>query len=465
MTTAPAGSTTELPLIAFIGESQVGKSSLVNALAGARLLPTTGAGSPRSQAVCEWAIPAVPGADPTWQVTASWLPREALAEVMRGRDAARARLLRQGLHTDQETALAHAERSLNGTAVHIDLSKWAAGRDTSWLPLDVPQAEREARRQVEVLTAGWPAALATSAKVRGSQAAAMCLVDLPGLGHDDVGGQASEAWFAANSSRVAAIVCVVGKRTPDLIEEVLRRHWLTEELRDRLHLVATFADHLVEDHTNEADRRRAADARRQCAADHLRGLVGGSVGPAQALPRTFCLDPRPHSRFWRKVEFDGEMERLRHLLAAVRPPPPRPAPKPVVVNPPRPAVPAPPPPPAPPRQLDVSVAIQRGEDMETWLSRVVAPALRKASWDSEPLRSGRRRLHLNAADVRGRMVTLITIYGTGEAYFVGSTRKVRLAPPASEAAGRRLCEELLDAARELGVAAPEPISMHDRSAR
>lgn len=463
MTTAPAGSTTGLPLIAFIGESQVGKSSLVNALAGARLLPTTGAGSPRSLAVCEWAIPAVPGADPTWQVTATWLPREALAEVMLGRDAARARLLRQGLQMDQETAFSHAARSLNGSALPIDLSRWAAGRDTSWLPLDIPRPEREARRQMEVLTAGWPAALAASAKVRGSQAAAMCLVDLPGLGHDDVGGQASEAWLAANSSRVAAIICVVGKRTPDLIEEILHRHWAPDDLRDRLHLVATFADHLVEDHTSEADRRRAADARRKHAADHLRGLVGGSVGPTHAFPRTFCLDPRPYSRFWRKVEFDGELERLRHVLAAVRPPPPRPAAKPVAVSVPRPTVLAPPSPSAP-RRADVPMAMQRGEDLEAWLSRLVAPALRKGSWVSEPLRSGRIRLHLNAADGRGRVVTLITIYGTGEAYFVGSTPKVRLSPPVSDAAGERLRKELLNAARELGVGVPEPISLHGRSA-
>ncbi len=103
--------------------------------------------------------------------------------------------------------------------------------------------------------------------------------------------------------------------------------------------------------------------------------------------------------------------------------------------------------------------------METWLSRLVAPSLCKGSWESEPLASGRKRLHLNAADGRGHMVTLITIYGTGEAYFVGSTPKVRLAPPVSEAAGRRLREELLDVARELGVAAPDSISLHDRSAQ
>ncbi len=464
MTTAPAGSTTELPLIAFIGESQVGKSSLVNALAGARLLPTTGVGSPRSQAVCEWGIPAVPSADPTWQVTPTWLARETLSEVVRGRDAARARLLRQDLETGQEGALARAARSLEGSAVLIDLSAWAAGRDTSWLPLDVPRPEREARRQVEVLTAGWPAALAASARVRSSQAASMCLVDLPGLGHDDVGGQASEAWLAAQGSRVAAIVCVVGKRTPDHIEEVLHRYWLTDELRDRLHLVATFADHLVEDHTSEADRRRAADARRQRAADHLRGLVRGTVSTTDALPRTFCLDPRPDSRFWRKVEFDGELERLRQVLAAVRPPPPRVAARLAAVSPPRVPV------AAPPRlttqhRPDIPMAMMPGEEFENWLSRLVLPALHAGRWDSEPLRTGRRRLHLNAVDRQGRAVTLITIYGTGEAYFVGSIRKVRLFHPDSDEAGRRLLEGLLDAARELGVAVPKPILLQDRSAR
>lgn len=450
-------------MVAFIGESQVGKSSLVNALAGARLLPTAGAGSPRSQAVCEWAIPAVPSADPTWQVTATWLPREAFANVVVGRDAARARLLRQGLEPGQESALVRAAQSMNGPTVNIDLWAWAAGRDTSWLPVDVPRPEREARQQIEALTAGWPAALAASVKVRGSGAASICLVDLPGLGHDDVGGKASEAWLAANNSHVAAIVCVVGKRTPDLLEEVLHRHWSTDELRERLHLVATFADHLVEDRSSEVDRRRAADGRRQRAADHLRGLMAGSIGPTDALPRTFCLDPRPHSRFWRKVEFDGELERLRQVLTTVRSPPARQAAKLAVVSASHPVVPAPSPVSTRDR-ADVPVAMQRGEDMEAWLSRVVAPSLRMGSWNTEALRSGRKRLHLSAADGRGQMVTLITIYGTGEAYFVGSTRKVQLLPPDSEAAGRLLLKELLDAARELGVAAVEPISLHDRSA-
>nr|WP_276570301.1 GTPase [Thiocystis minor] len=313
----PASATPEVPLVAFIGESQVGKSSLVNALAGARVLPTTVTGIARSQAVCEWAIPPSHPPDANWCVSMEWLPRGVIKDVVDSKDAARARLLRQGVERGYEASFARAFRSLNGSPDRFDVHAWAMGRAMDWLPLDTPRSERDARRQVEALSGGWPAALASFVRIRGAGPASLRLVDLPGLGHDDVGGQASAAWLKSHAARIAAVVCVVGKRTPELLDNVLHSHWLTDEIRDRLIVVATFADNLVEDHTNMSERQRAAMARRHRAAEHLRSFARGTVDLATALPRTFCLDPRPDSRFWRKVEFDGELDRLRERLAGV----------------------------------------------------------------------------------------------------------------------------------------------------
>lgn len=463
----PSGATRELPLVAFIGESQVGKSSLVNALAGVSLLPTTGTGAPRSQAVCEWFVPAALAGDARWRVSAAWQSREAIARAVAAGDA-HAHLLCEGLSRGKEVALVGALRALQVELRSADLATWAAGRDVSWLPLDAAVVTAQARRQVEILSAGWPAALAACVRICSEPPPTVCLVDLPGLGHDDVGGLASAAWLEAHAPRVAAIVCVVGKRTPELLEGVLHKHWPVDELRQRLHVVATFADQLVEDAENENERRRAADARRHRAAEHLRLLMRSGASGGDLLPRTFCLDPRPTSRFWRKVEFDGEIERLRTALAAVRAPAPRPA---LAVatapcNATRSTHPA-----APSqastirRPVPDTMALLCDEGIEQWMTRLVLPLLRKGRWATELLRSGRRRMHLQAGDRDGHEVTLITVYGTGEAYVVASTKKIRVEPPSSERAGRELHGQLLGAARELGVAAPESISMYSRSAR
>lgn len=455
--------TAEPPLVAFIGESQVGKSSLINALAGARLLPTTGTGAPRSQAVCEWRVLPTPMADANWRVSAEWLPRDAIAAMVESKDAARGSLLREGIDLGQEPALHRALRNLSGAAAQLDIFTWAAGRDTAWLPLDIARREREARHQVEMLAARWPAALASRVQICGEHGAQLCLVDLPGLGHDDVGGHASAIWLTENASRVAAIFCVVGKRTPEVLEGVLRQHWATNELQERLHVVATFADQLVEDHTSESDRRRAAESRRQRASEHLCSLVRGTLDSTSALQRTFCLDPRPDSRFWQKIEFDGELDRLRRALAAIRPPPPRPAVALVRSSPPQsPAI-------ATarfvsPRREEVPMALQPGETLGSWLSRLVIPVLRQGRWEPEPLRSGLRRLHLKATDSHGREITFVTIYGTGEAYCITSTRKIRLAPPITRMAGEQLLGELLDATRRLGVMVSDFNAQYNRRA-
>lgn len=450
-----AGATAEVPLVAFIGESQVGKSTLVNTLAGARLLPTSGAGAPRSQAVCEWTLELRNGQSAKWRVGPVWLARDAVMEVLQAQDGPRARLLREGLEAQHDAMLARSIRPRNHAAVDVDLVVCAAGRDTSWLPTDVLHAEREAKHQVEALTAKWPAALLKSVRIQAERSSSICLVDLPGVGSDDVGGDASEAWLAANGSRVAAIVCVIGKRTPDLIERVLHRHWLTDELRDRLHIVATHADHLVEDATSEAERRDVAAARRRRAAEHLRELVRHSVDLTDALERTFCVDPRPKSRFWRGVEFDGELERLRLALAACRHPPSgRPA---ATASPTPLAIAAVATPPAATLFRIASLGVIHGEDIEAWLSRLVLPTLRSGCWKSEPLRSGRRRLHLRAEDRRGNSHVLVTVYGTGDAYIVCSIAKIPISLPTCEATAKRLHGQLISEARKLDLVAKDAL--------
>ncbi|MBK5966779.1 hypothetical protein CCR95_22545 [Thiocystis minor] len=110
------------------------------------------------------------------------------------------------------------------------------------------------------------------------------------------------------------------------------------------------------------------------------------------------------------------------------------------------------------------MAMQRGEDIDGWLSRVLVPLLRRGYCDFQPLLSVRRRLHLKAVDSGGRIMRLVTVYGMGEVYFVASQRKLWLDPPR-----RRLVmplhDKLILAARELGVAASKPIATHRRSAR
>ena len=460
MTPAPAAAGPRPPVIAFLGESQVGNSSLVNALAGEKLLPTTGTGAPKSQAVCECELPASPLIEGAWRVAADWLAEDRLVALatlsLAGGNSARARLLREGLPTERIDEFARCLHGLRVAATGVDLNALAVGRDAAWLPIDTPVPLAMARRQLATMTAEWPAALARAVRVTRGGKPALSLVDLPGLGHDDVGGEASAAWLGANASRVAAVVCVVGRRLPELLHDALREYWGPEELRQRLYLVATFADHLVEDASSETERARAANARRLKASEHLAAILGLSLADPLLLPRTFCLDPRPESRHWQRVEFDGELDRLRSVLSAL---PPQ-APGPVVAE----AVSAPPSSSAT-HQHFLQPAFQRGESFEAWLERAVLPLLRKGAWEAEPLRSGRKRLHLQATDSRGSRSALITIYGTGEAYWVAGARKVRLTAPDSELGAHRLREELLAAAKDVGVSLPNPIQHDFRSMR
>ena len=100
------------------------------------------------------------------------------------------------------------------------------------------------------------------------------------------------------------------------------------------------------------------------------------------------------------------------------------------------------------------MGLQRGEDIEQWITRVVMPSLRQGRWQTEPLRSGRRWLHLQAADNSGHKVTLATVSGTGRAYLVAPPGSVQLRPPTSEAMGKALHAKILEVARELGLSLP-----------
>ena len=409
------------PIIAVVGESQVGKSSLVNALIGARLLPTTGAGTPRSQAPCECVLPGLPTPEGCkWTVEAELMGATAVEDAVARPNSPRGRLLRRGLEAGSSAYLANAWRSLrlNGVASNA-ISGLAVGRDTSWLELLRPVATPEARRQIGPLAGDWPAAIAKLIRVVAAPGRAT-LVDLPGVGHSDAGGEAARSWLDENSERVAGVVCVVGQGgLGDALANLLKHYWRVEDLGRRLYVVATFGDRLVGDPEDAAKRARAAHQRRNQAARQAAALLHGRYKHAELVPRTYCIDPRPNTRAWApvKVCFDGELQRLRTALGTATPPilPLRP---PALPTPPapdsrrrRPANPTPPSP-EPPR-----LGLRPGETMRTWLARVYAPLLLRPEWNSEPAKRGCRRHVLTCRSAKGRSVRVVTISGSGKAWF------------------------------------------------
>ena len=450
MTHFSASENDSLPLAIFLGESQAGKSSLVNAVADVRLLPTTGNGAPRSQAVCEWSLPLSNVAPQVWKVATAWLPADrvkAIAAPEGKEPGLRTRLLHRGLDVDQDVQLAQLVSTRFAAGKGITLADFATGRPMDWMLIGKWCNPVQARKQLEILTADWPSAIAGVVTVQSQRSPEVCLVDLPGLGHRDVGAEATEEWLEQNSNRVAAIFCVVGKRTPDLLPRVLQRHWSAAQLQERLHIVATHADHQVADRSSEADRREVAQMRRYRAAEHLKAFAKSTTRASALKSRTFCIDPRREGRFIQRVDFDGELDRLRQLLATLRTveqaPPRTPAKQTKSVK----------------RQVGAEpdakpvqgspLSLLEGEDMHGWLSRQVLPELRKGAWQAEHLGSGRKRLHLHANNRCNRPVRLITIYGTGKAYFVASNRKQHLQAPDSDDSGQKLKHYLLEAAKRL----------------
>ncbi len=447
MNPSPAVANHQPPVIAFLGASQVGKSSLVNGLAGARLLPTTGEGSPRSQAVCEWHVPAAPLSDGLWHVNAEWLPNHQLRALANpphdSLGVARWRLLCKDLSVGRIESLTQRLEILGTASDRLDWIAFAVDREVAWLPIDTPVTSLTARMQVTALTADWPAALAQVVQVSQSGPPSLLLVDLPGLGHADLGGEASASWLAANAPRVAAIVCVVGPSLPEVLVQTLQRYWGLDELRERLYMVATFGDRLVDDATNADHRAGAAVIRRRKVAEQLASILGFSGDESSLYSRTFCVDPRPNTRHWQPVDFDGELERLRRTLLAAQA---------LDTGAAEGAAPAAS---SSSRTHEESVepCFKEGEPLGLWLERAVLPLLREGAWAVEPLRSGRTRMHLQGTDCLGARRALVTIYGTGMAYCVAGLRTGRVSAPDSEHEAGLLRRRLVAAASLVGISA------------
>ena len=104
---------------------------------------------------------------------------------------------------------------------------------------------------------------------------------------------------------------------------LLETHWSPGALRERLHVVATFADGQVEDPSSSEERAQVARDRQRRAGEQLTALLGST--PRDLARRTYCIDPRP-GRARGAVEFEGELERLRgELERACAPATPAPA--------------------------------------------------------------------------------------------------------------------------------------------
>ena len=75
-------------------------------------------------------------------------------------------------------------------------------------------------------------------------------------------------------------------------------------------------------------------------------------------------------------------------------------------------------------------------------------------------RSGRMRRHLVATHTQGHAVTLITIYGTGEAYFTDSQSISRIMSPTSDLASKQLQSSILVSAGLRGLASIAAVKAH-----
>ncbi len=377
-------------LVAVLGESQVGKSSLVNSLLDVELLPTFGKGTTCTRTVCEvgWSR----DRSDSWRVGLEWANSEpawrSLPEIQRG-------IVEAALREDTLT-------------------------------------QRQARAHIEFLAETWTEGCLAKINV-SPPAYDLVLVDVPGFGHDDDGGVAAHQWLASNAKSVAAVLCVHGMRSPAVLGDVLRKYWTGEELQSRLYCVATWADGYSR---RPGSSLELAQRERRLMAAHwivrMTDMGTGCSVSESVYSRTFCCDPRPDDEFVRdRVEFVGELDRLRTTLAGVSVPAPRP---PRVSG------------PAGPEQDQPGFGVAPGESFRDWLARVVGPRLRRPKWVVEPAKGGGERHVLVAESRSGKAVRVITISGSGSAWLKLSDPIDTLTEPCSVAEARAIHDRVVDLA-------------------
>jgi hypothetical protein len=374
-------------LIAVLGESQVGKSTLVNSLLGVDLLPTFGKGSTCTQTVCEIGWSREPLGN--WRLGLEWAAGEPAWR-----------------------SLPETQRAFVATALSENML-----------------SERQARAHIKFLVEIWSEGVVAKVRVSPPEYD-LVLVDLPGFGHDDAGGVAADRWLARNADSVAAVLCVHGMRSPEVLGGVLRKFWTREELLMRLYGVATWAD----GHSRQpgSSVELALRERRLLAAHWIARMTDRAADSSSieaVYSRTFCCDPRPDDEFVRgRVEFVGELDRLRATLASVTVPAPRnPSAGAHLLA-----------------QLDkTGPGALEGESVKGWLARVVGPRLRQAEWDIEPGKGRGVRHVLLARNSGGNLVRFITISGSGAAWLKLADPMEEIVLPSSDLEARVLRDKLL----------------------
>lgn len=313
-----------VPQAAFVGASQVGKSSLINRMVGEPILPTSGTGTPRSQAPCVFALPGLPVPHAsTWQVSVEWIPPESARALVAG-TGPRGVLIRRDLADERRAEFDQQLQAMldepPGPAWVLDL---ASGRDVSWLNGRTTVSSSDAQRLVGPLTGSWPSAVVGAVEVTTvGPATRLRVADLPGVGHDDVGGESTASWLRTHATHVDAIVCVIGQSgIGQALAKLLIEHWSKDELIEKLHLVSTYVDRLVDDPDSPRERAKAATTRCHLAADQIAALLrADQTARHRLLQRTYCVDARRANRWQTPVEFNGELQRLRaDLMGVARP--------------------------------------------------------------------------------------------------------------------------------------------------
>ena len=305
-------------IVAVLGESQVGKSTLINALVDQPVLPTTGQGSSCSLVPCVCRIPSLPVknnslwmVEPTWCTTSMLLNGEFAQE--------RREKLVEGPTQALSPFLQGILQALGSNDLVRHLELLAFGRALPTLPKVPVPLDNDYLGLLELLISQWPAALVSSVQVSAQGGSSVTLVDLPGVGQPDLGALTTQAWLRKHAKMVSVVLCVLGPNgMGEALANQLQETWTCEELADRICLVATYADSAIVNAKSSEERDKVALIRRNEASKQAAKLLNNLRGPLELLHRCYCVDPRRAGFGVDPVDF-GELERLREALLPASP--------------------------------------------------------------------------------------------------------------------------------------------------